>query len=211
LSDYEQCIADGNTPTECSGTSDSDDENDTSTSQCFTQTPSIHIGDYGYCGWPVCIGLVDGKPVCSSGCTCPQSAPSCTGDEVPGTAGTSFASKFCVGSYVYDDPGDDNSDDSDDSETTASCLDISVFDIEWSPITNLSSLVAGDVVRFTVAGTTNSGSFDKARFTINGVLRTEVTTKRPSTNEFYDEYTIPEDITTFTINAEIHHTTLGWF
>ena len=94
---------------------------------------------------------------------------------------------------------------------TASCLNIQAFDTEWNSITNLSSLVVGDVVRFTVAGNASSGSFDKARFTINEALRSEVSVKRPSTNEFVDEYTIPEDVTTFTIKAEIHHSSLGWF
>ena len=91
------------------------------------------------------------------------------------------------------------------------CLTIKAFDAEWNVITNLSSLVADDVVRFTVSGKTNSGAIDKARFTINGTLKSEVTAKRPSTNEFYDEYTIPEDVSTFTINAELHHTSIGWF
>jgi len=68
----------------------------------------------------------------------------------------------------------------------------------------------GDTVRFTVAGQASSGSFDKARFKINGVQRPEVTGKRPATEEYYDEYTIPAGITTFTINAQIHHATLGW-
>ncbi len=94
---------------------------------------------------------------------------------------------------------------------TGSCLDIKAFDTEWSPITSLSSLVAGDVVRFTVAGSSSSGSFDKAKFTINGTLRTEVSIKKPGTDEFYDEYTIPEGVTTFTINAELYHSSLGWF
>lgn len=94
---------------------------------------------------------------------------------------------------------------------TASCLNIQAFDAEWNSITNLSSLSAGDVVRFTVAGNASSGSFSKARFKINGTLRSEISVKRPGTDEYYDEYTIPEGITTFTINAEIYHTTLGWF
>lgn len=94
---------------------------------------------------------------------------------------------------------------------TASCLNIQAFNTEWNSITTLSSLVAGDVVRFTVAGNASSGSFDKARFTINGTLRSDVSVKRPGTDEFYDEYTIPEDATTFTIKAEVHHSSLGWF
>lgn len=94
---------------------------------------------------------------------------------------------------------------------TSSCLNIKTFDAEWNAITDLSSLVAGDVVRFTVAGSASSGIIDKAKFTINGTLGAEITEKRPGTNEFFTEYTIPEGLSSFTINAEIHHTTIGWF
>jgi hypothetical protein len=96
---------------------------------------------------------------------------------------------------------------------SAACLEIKAFDTEWNRLSasELSNLKAGDTVRFTVAGTATSGSIDKARFTINGVQRAETTSKRPQTNEFYDEYTIPEDTTSFTIGAQIHHSSLGWF
>ena len=92
-----------------------------------------------------------------------------------------------------------------------SCLTIKTFDDEWNIITNPSSLSVDDTVRFTVSGTTNSGSIDKARFNINGTLMPEVTAKRPSTNEFFYEYIIPEGVSAFTINADLHHTTIGWF
>ncbi len=93
------------------------------------------------------------------------------------------------------------------------CLDIKVFDEEWSQLSvgQLIALEAGNVVRFTVSGVSSAGAIDKARFTINGVQRPEVTAKRPGTNEYYDEYTIPEGVSSFTINAELHHTTIGWF
>lgn len=97
----------------------------------------------------------------------------------------------------------------------ASCLLIRVFDTGWNEITGqLSNLKAGDKVRFTVSGTTSSGSIDKARFRINSpTWRTVVVAKKPGTNDFYDEYTIPEGVTSFTINAQLHHTNLdiGWF
>jgi hypothetical protein len=100
------------------------------------------------------------------------------------------------------------------TETYASCLEIQVFDTEWDPIVDLSSLIAGDVVRFTVSGETNSGSFDKARFRINSpTWRTVVVAKKPGTDNFYDEYTIPEGVTSFTINVQLHHTSsdIDWF
>lgn len=96
---------------------------------------------------------------------------------------------------------------------TAQCLDIKAFDTNWSPMTieQLSALKPGDKVRFTVAGQTNSGSIDKARFKVNGTVRPEVTQKRPSSEEYYDEITIPEGVSSFSINAELHHSSLGWF
>lgn len=99
-----------------------------------------------------------------------------------------------------------------DGGPTAQCLDIKAFDTNWNQLTTdqLKLLKSGDKVRFTVAGQASSGNFDKARFKINGVQRPEVTGKRPATEEYFDEYTIPEGITTFSISAQIHHTTLDW-
>lgn len=94
----------------------------------------------------------------------------------------------------------------------AQCLNIKAFDENWNPLTltDLSQLSAGDVVRFTVGGTTNSGTFDSARFTINGEQMDPVTDKRPNTDEFYYEYTIPTKTTSFEINAELMHSEAGW-
>lgn len=96
---------------------------------------------------------------------------------------------------------------------TAQCLNIQAFDTNWVQLSGaqLAALRPGDKVRFTVAGQTSSGSFDRARFIINGTTRPEVTGKRPATQEFFDEYTIPDGISTFSINAQLHHSTLGWF
>ena len=95
---------------------------------------------------------------------------------------------------------------------TAACTAVKVYDASWNLLntTQLSALTAGDVVRFTVSGTP-ADQIDKARFTINGVVGSEVTTKKPSTQEYYTEYTIPAGVTSFTVTAQIHHLTLGWF
>lgn len=100
---------------------------------------------------------------------------------------------------------------------SAQCLDIKVFDKNWKQIAaaDLAKLKPNAVVRFTVAGSATGGSFDMARFKINGTQRNSVTAKRPGTQEFYDEYTIPEiptgqTLLTITVNAELHHSTLGW-
>jgi len=99
-------------------------------------------------------------------------------------------------------------------EISARCLNIKAFDTSWDEIIDLSSLKAGDIIRFTVSGTTNSGNIDKARFRINSpTWRTDVVAKKPGTGEFYDEYTIPEGVTSFTINTQLHHTSsdISWF
>lgn len=95
----------------------------------------------------------------------------------------------------------------------AACLDVKAYDSQWNQLasSDLSNLKAGEIVRFAVGGTTTSGSFDKARFTINGVARTEVAAQRPGTDEFFDEYVIPEGTTSFSVSAQIHHLVLGWF
>lgn len=95
---------------------------------------------------------------------------------------------------------------------SASCNTVIAYDKDWKQLNNqqLSQLKPGDVVRFSVGGITSSGSFDKARFTINGVQRPETTKLRPNTSEFYDEYTIPSDVTSFEVKAQIHHNQLGW-
>jgi hypothetical protein len=88
-----------------------------------------------------------------------------------------------------------------------------MYDVNWVELTaaQLAALKAGDKVRFTVMGTTNAGQFDQARFTVNGTLRAPVTAKKPTSGEFYDEYTIPSGVTSFTVKGEVHHSTIGWF
>ncbi|MCX7928679.1 MAG: hypothetical protein N2558_03255 [Patescibacteria group bacterium] len=95
---------------------------------------------------------------------------------------------------------------------SASCNNVIAYDKNWQQLNNqqLSQLKAGDIVRFTIGGTTTSGSFDKARFIINGVQKPETTSLRPNTSEFYYEYIIPSETTTFEVKAEIHHSQLGW-
>lgn len=97
-------------------------------------------------------------------------------------------------------------------EASAQCTQVKAFTVDWEPLTaaELSAMQAGELVRFTVGGTTSRGSFSAARFTINGELMEEVTTKRPGTDEFYYEYEIPEDVIDFTIDAEIMHSEAGW-
>jgi hypothetical protein len=71
-------------------------------------------------------------------------------------------------------------------------------------------LGVGKTVNFCVLGTASEGTFDRAKFTINTVAQTETTTKRPTTNDYCQSYTIPSGVTTFNVTAQIHHVTLGW-
>ena len=95
----------------------------------------------------------------------------------------------------------------------AECTNIKAFDEDWNLLTaeDLTKLKSGDMVRFSVAGSTNKGTFKGARFTINGDLRDAVTSIRPGTDEFYDEYELPVGIKTFNIGVELEHSDAGWF
>jgi len=95
----------------------------------------------------------------------------------------------------------------------AACHDVVAYNSDWQELSmsDLAVLAVGDIVRFAVGGSTTAGSFDKARFTINGTLRPEVTTQKPGSNDFFDEYTIPVGVTSFIVKAQIHHSSLGWF
>ncbi len=206
LSDYDQCIADGNTPTECRGTQDPATSSPQPPNACDRSAPDVAPtapdGYNNYCNDRE-IGASCYNRSGQEG-TCQEIGDSSLG-------GTQVECKCEVGSAPVVPASEPTTRPTLPPGVTASCLNIQAFDAEWNSITTLSSLVAGDVVRFTVAGNASSGSFDKARFTINGTSRSEVSVKRPGTDEYYDEYTVPEEVTTFTINAEVHHTTLGWF
>lgn len=98
--------------------------------------------------------------------------------------------------------------------TTPQCTSVKAYDTNWKLLTaaQLSALTAGKVVRFTISGTPAS-EIDKARFTINGSLKPDVGNdkKKPGTDEYYIEYTIPANVFSFTVTAQIHHKTIGWF
>lgn len=90
------------------------------------------------------------------------------------------------------------------------CVEIRVYDTQWKRIYDFSSLEPGDQVFLSILGITARGSIDKARFTINETEIIETELKKPNTNEYYLEYTIPENIKNFHIKGEIYHTEFGW-
>jgi hypothetical protein len=96
--------------------------------------------------------------------------------------------------------------------TTAQCQNVKAYNTDWEELssTQLTTLTAGNNVNFCVVGSATGGSFDKARFTINGTLMAETTAKRPSAQDYCQTYTIPAGVTTFNVSAQIHHASLGW-
>lgn len=97
-------------------------------------------------------------------------------------------------------------------EISAECFNVVAYDINWHQLSvnDLSSLEAGDAVRFAVTGQASSGTFSKARFEVNSSSIGESNTQRPSSDEFYIEYEIPEGVSSFTVKGELYHSTLGW-
>lgn len=95
---------------------------------------------------------------------------------------------------------------------TAQCTNLKAYNESWVLLTtaNLSALKTGNKVNFCATGSASSGSFTKAKFTINGVVQAETTTIRPGSTDFCQEYTIPANTTTFNVTAQIYHATLGW-
>ncbi|OGM22731.1 hypothetical protein A2961_03100 [Candidatus Woesebacteria bacterium RIFCSPLOWO2_01_FULL_39_21] len=101
----------------------------------------------------------------------------------------------------------------------AQCVDIKAYSVtgsvtdpsNWEALTSadLSNLKKGDKVYFTVLGTTSSGTIDKARFRVNSnTWDTEVTSKKPGSEEFYYSYEVPDNTYSFEVNAQVHHNEL---
>lgn len=95
---------------------------------------------------------------------------------------------------------------------TASCQNIKAYSSTWTELnaTQLTALRPGNTVNFCVIGVATGGSFDKAKFKINGVEQAETTTKRPGGQDFCQTYTIPATTIKFFVSATVHHVTLGW-
>ncbi|HTK03290.1 MAG TPA: hypothetical protein VL401_00780 [Alphaproteobacteria bacterium] len=137
-----------------------------------------------------------GYPNCATGGYCVAFAPPyCTPTVLPGDDG-------CVPDNTCTNGGGD----------TASCQNVKAYNTSWVLLTTaqLKDLDPGNHVNFCVTGSATGGSFDKAKFTINGVAQPETTIKRPGNEDFCDNYIIPANVTTFNITAQIHHATLGW-
>lgn len=97
----------------------------------------------------------------------------------------------------------------------AVCTPISAYSSTWTALSQsqLDALTPGSSINVCVngSGTGAFGTFDMARFTVNGTALPDTTTHRPSSSDYCSSYTIPSDGTTsFNVTAQIHSTTLGW-
>lgn len=92
---------------------------------------------------------------------------------------------------------------------SASCREIKAYNLSWNQLTSsqLTQLKAGDKVRFAVSGQITGSTISKARLRINNGAWQETATKKPGSEEFYIEYTIPSGVTSFTVEAEIYYVT----
>lgn len=101
------------------------------------------------------------------------------------------------------------------SRLSCKCTEIKVFGSEGILLTadTLKDLVVGDVITVATRGTASSGAITKARFIINGTTRPEITGKQEigGVSYYTDTYTIPESVTSFTVNAQLFHPSVGWF
>lgn len=95
----------------------------------------------------------------------------------------------------------------------ASCNKIRVYDKNWQLLSynQLKLLETGEAVFLTIKCSATSGNFDMAIFTINGQPKEATTTKNKASDEFFLKYEIPQEVKTFKIEAQVHHSELGWF
>lgn len=98
---------------------------------------------------------------------------------------------------------------------SAVCTNVAAYDTNWNPLTQtqLDALKPGNVVRFGVIGTT-TGSFDMAKFTVNGTDQPTTSLQHTlnTQNVFYFDYTIPQGVSSFAVVAQLHSVELNdWF
>ena len=78
-------------------------------------------------------------------------------------------------------------------------------------VQNLSALQPGNTIYIAVLGSASSGTFDRARFRINGLpVDWQETTLINPNGEFYIAYVLPQGVVSYTIEAEVFHNSLGW-
>lgn len=98
-------------------------------------------------------------------------------------------------------------------EFIAFCNGLFTYDTDWNLLASedMTALKIGDIVRFATSATVNQGYVIKAKFIVNDTQEYETSLKKPGTDLFYYDYTIPADITNFSVKAQLLHSTQGWF
>lgn len=94
----------------------------------------------------------------------------------------------------------------------AQCVSTRIYSPNWTLITNdeYHNLSDRSQVYFCVSGSTTGGSFNKARFTINGTLYPETVMVRPGSADYCQLYEIPVGSYSTNVQGEVHHNALGW-
>lgn len=100
------------------------------------------------------------------------------------------------------------------------CASVKVYDLEWnlivstSPDSSSPTLQSGVAYRFTVAGSpANSLVKAKFKFTLsNGtvVVKDNIVAKKPNSNQYFVQYTVPENTTTLDVKAWVNDGT-NWY
>ncbi|RJR15316.1 hypothetical protein C4579_02520 [Candidatus Microgenomates bacterium] len=96
----------------------------------------------------------------------------------------------------------------------AQCVNVKMYQIiegSWVLVQNPQTLLPGDTVYFAVLGSASDGIFDMARFRVNGLPPNWTTTTQTNPfGEFYIQYTLLPGVASYSVEAEVHHVTLGW-
>lgn len=98
------------------------------------------------------------------------------------------------------------------SSVSYQCRLIKAFNTAGTEIsaTTLTTLSAGDVVRFVVNGSGVASDYSAAQFTINATELPESTLKTTA-GDYYTEYTIPANTKTFTVSAKLKAKDGNWY
>lgn len=155
----------------------------------------------------VAITGTQGKPFCTTGYPCPVGW-TCDGDVVPGTAGTSFASKYCnppptsivtiAGGGSTGGGGTNGGGNNPPTNPPPQCINIVAYkDGNALSPTELAALTVGDTITLAFAP---GGAATKVRFQVNTGGWNETTQKNAS-SQFTWDYTL-EDTTSFNVQAQ---------
>ncbi len=145
------------------------------------------------------------RPICTTGHGCPTGW-TCDGDVVPGTQGSSFASRYCNPPPTSAPGGGGSSgggggNNGGGGEGGSQCVSIVAYDSNGNALssTDLAALHPGDTVTF---GYAPGGSATKVRFQVNSGSWNETTSRNPNNNaQFTWTYTL-DNTTNFSIAAQ---------